>query len=126
MNIFFLLLPPRLQLKGTYLVVCGKWPTFLAVLATVLVGVFSSYAMELHWLLWPLEAVMILVCSLLLVCLSLFLYTHVTNIPTECPGVVPTTVEGAKAQDPQTSGGSLYHLPPRTHVVSVYCIILLI
>ncbi|XP_064382251.1 uncharacterized protein LOC135331124 [Halichondria panicea] len=52
--------PTLPRLKGTYLVVCGKWPTFLAVLATVLVGVVSSYAMGLHRLLWPLEAVMIL------------------------------------------------------------------
>ncbi len=60
-------------------------------------------------------------------CLAIILSLRpCTNIPTECPGVVPTAVEGAKAQDPQTSGGSLYHLPPRTHVVSVYCIILLI
>lgn len=58
-------LDPTLPLiKGTYLVVYGKWTTFLFVLATVLVGGASSYQIGSHWLLWPLEVLVVM--SLLL------------------------------------------------------------
>lgn len=50
-----------LQIKGTYLVIYGKWPTFAFTVFTVLVGVASSFWMGLSWLLWPLEALMLLV-----------------------------------------------------------------
>ena len=49
------------QLKGTYLVIYGKWPTFVFTVATILVGVVSSYSLGLNWLLWPLELFMITV-----------------------------------------------------------------
>lgn len=54
-------LDPTLPLrKGTYLVVYGKWVTFFVVCVTVLVGVISSYFLHINWLLWPMEAIMIL------------------------------------------------------------------
>lgn len=56
-----------LQLKGTYLVIYGRWPTFLFTLGTVSVGVVSSYLAGLHWMLWPLQALMVVVSSV--VCL---------------------------------------------------------
>ncbi len=51
------------KLKGTYLVIYGKWPTFLFTLGTVSIGVVSSYLAGLHRMLWPLEAIMIVVRS---------------------------------------------------------------
>lgn len=46
--------------KGTYLVLYGKWVTFIIVCVTVLVGVVSSYALKTNWLLWPLQGLMIM------------------------------------------------------------------
>ena len=51
------LLPP--QVKGTYLVVYGPLKTFLLVLVLVLMGAVSSYLLELHHLLWPLQGLML-------------------------------------------------------------------
>eukprot|EP00731_Ephydatia_muelleri_P011078 Em0005g1664a len=48
------------KLKGTYLVVCGKWKTFAVTVVTVAVGAVSSYVTGLHWLLWPMEAILLL------------------------------------------------------------------
>lgn len=51
------------QLKGTYLVIYGKWPTFFFTVGTVSVGVVSSYLAGLHWMLWPLQAFMLTVST---------------------------------------------------------------
>ena len=55
------LLPPSspLQIKGTYLVVYGPVKTFLIVLVLVLMGAVSSYLLELHRVLWPLQGLML-------------------------------------------------------------------
>ena len=50
-------LPP--QVKGTYLVVYGPLKTFLLVLVLVLMGAVSSYLLELHHFLWPLQGLML-------------------------------------------------------------------
>ncbi len=50
-----------IQIKGTYLVVYGKWPTFGFTMATIFVGTVSSYLIGLNKLLWPLEGLMIMV-----------------------------------------------------------------
>ena len=42
---------------------CGKWPTFFFTVGTVSIGVASSFAAGIHWLLWPLEGLMIVVIS---------------------------------------------------------------
>ena len=52
------------QLKGTYLVIYGKWPTFFFAVGTVSVGVVFSYLARLHWMLWPLQAFMLAVSTL--------------------------------------------------------------
>ena len=62
------------QLKGTYRVVYGKWLTLLFVCATVAVGVVSSYLVGLHWMLWPLQALMIAVSRHIQPALSLSMY----------------------------------------------------
>ena len=54
-------LPP--QVKATYLVVYGPLKTFLLVLVLVLMGAVSSYLLELHHLLWPLQGLMLGVCA---------------------------------------------------------------
>ena len=54
---------PFLQIKGTYLIVCGKWSTFFFTFGTVSIGVVSSLAAGLHWMLWPLEGLMIMVST---------------------------------------------------------------
>lgn len=51
--------PTLPKIKGTYLIVCGKWPTFFFTVGTVSIGVASSFAAGFHWLLWPLEGLMI-------------------------------------------------------------------
>ena len=61
LNVLSLSLPFFLQIKGTYLIVCGKWPTFFFTVGTVSIGVVSSLAAGLHWMLWPLEGLMIMV-----------------------------------------------------------------
>lgn len=43
--------------------VCGKWPTFFFTVGTVSIGVVSAFAAGLHWLLWPLEGLMIMVTN---------------------------------------------------------------
>lgn len=52
--------PTLPKLKGTYLVVCGKWKTFVISLVTVAVGAVSSYLTGLYWMLWPVEGVLLL------------------------------------------------------------------
>ena len=52
--------PP--QIKGTYLVVYGPVKTFLIVSVLVLMGAVSSYLLELHYVLWPLQGLMLGVC----------------------------------------------------------------
>ena len=51
--------PPPVQIKGTYLVVYGPVKTFLIVLVLVLMGAVSSYLLELHRILWPLQGLML-------------------------------------------------------------------
>ncbi len=41
--------------------VYGQWPTFCFTFGTVLVGVVSSYCLGVSFMLWPIEAVLILV-----------------------------------------------------------------
>ena len=50
------------QIKGTYLVVYGPVKTFLIVSVLVLMGAVSSYLLELHYVLWPLQGLMLGVC----------------------------------------------------------------
>jgi 4-hydroxybenzoate polyprenyltransferase len=53
-------LDPTLPLiKGTYLVVYGKAKTYCIVLCSVLLGVVTSYTLGLHYVLWPMEIVML-------------------------------------------------------------------
>ena len=47
------------QLKGTYLVVYGKWPVFAATSLLTVVGMSASYAIDIHGLLWPLQLALI-------------------------------------------------------------------
>ena len=49
-------LPPR---KGTYLIVYGKWMTFLIVCFTVSAGAIASYAIAFNWFLWPVQSLML-------------------------------------------------------------------
>ena len=48
-------------MKGTYLVVYGKWVTFAMATGTISVGVVSSYILGMSWFLWPIEVFMIIV-----------------------------------------------------------------
>ena len=49
----------------------GKWLTFLFTAVTIAIGAASSYAVGLHWLLWPLEALMIIVSVSLYMCYTM-------------------------------------------------------
>jgi 4-hydroxybenzoate polyprenyltransferase len=65
-------LDPTLPLiKGTYLVVYGKWMTLLMVSFTIAVGAITSYYLNMNWLLWPMEALMITSLIILFVVQSL-------------------------------------------------------
>ncbi|KJE89029.1 hypothetical protein CAOG_00588 [Capsaspora owczarzaki ATCC 30864] len=58
-------LDPTLDpLKGTYRVVLGKWPTYAIVLFTVSLGVVSSHVMGLSYMLWPIQALLLVALTL--------------------------------------------------------------
>jgi 4-hydroxybenzoate polyprenyltransferase len=47
------------KLKGTYLVICGKWPVFAATSVLSAMGMIASYVLDLHGLLWPLQLALV-------------------------------------------------------------------
>lgn len=71
-----------LQIKGTYLVIYGRWRTFAITLVLVIIGAYSSYILGCHTITWYIEAILIIVST------SVFLNYYYNCVRTEPPGIV--------------------------------------
>lgn len=47
--------PDLPKLKGTYLIVYGKWKTFIMTVCTVAFGIYGSWKLGLDYILWPIQ-----------------------------------------------------------------------